>query len=155
MNAADPILCDGKLFVSSGNNSGCALYDLSAHPPRELWRNKNLKTPMNSAVLWQGHLYGFNDSELVCVAWTTGELMWSERSVRRGSLVLADGHLVALSENGLLSVAPASPKAFRPLLKSHVLDGRCWTAPALSQGLLYVRNAQGEAVCLRARSQRR
>lgn len=155
MNAADPILQDGKLFVSSGNNAGCALYDLSVNPPGELWRNKNLKTPMNSAVLCQGCLYGFNDSELVCVAWATGEQMWSERSIRRGSLVVADGHLVTLSENGQLTVAPASPKAFAPILKAHVLAGRCWTAPALSQGLLYVRNAQGEAICLKARAQLR
>jgi outer membrane protein assembly factor BamB len=150
-NAADPLVHDGKLFVSSGNNAGCALYDVTVNPPRELWRNKNLKTPMNAAVLWEGHVYGFNDADLACVAWSTGELKWSARGVRRGSLAVAEGRLLALSESGLFTVAPASPDGFKPVLQSQVLSGRCWTSPALSRGLLYFRNAQGEAVCVDAR----
>jgi len=152
MNAADPILHDGRLFVSSGNNAGCALYDVSVAPPRELWRNKSLKTPMNAAVLWQGNLYGFNDAELACVSWATGERLWSERGLRRGSLLVADGRLLALSENGRLAVAPAAADGFHPVLQAQILTGRCWTSPALADGLLYVRNAQGEAVCLDARA---
>jgi outer membrane protein assembly factor BamB len=146
-NAADPIIRDGKLFVSSGNNAGCALYDLSANPPREVWRNKNLRTPMCGAVLWQGHLYGFNDADLACVEWETGVLKWALRDVRRGSLVVAEGNLVALSENGALAVAPASPEGFRPLLRAQALTGRCWTSPALANGRLYLRSAQGDAAC--------
>ena len=153
MNAADPIIHEGKLFISSGNNSGCALYDLSVNPPREIWRNKNLKTPMNSAVLWKGFLYGFNDADLSCVEWATGELKWSERGVRRGSLVVADNCLLTLSENGKWTVASASSEAFRPIMQAQVMSGRCWTSPVLSHGLLYVRNAQGEAVCFDARPQ--
>lgn len=147
MNAADPVVRDGRLFVSAGNNAGCALYDVTVDPPRELWRNKNLATPMNGAVLWQGHLYGFGDSDLCCVAWASGELKWSERSLRRGSLVVAGGRLVALSENGTLVVAPASPDGFKPVAQVRVLTGRCWTSPAVANGRLYLRNAQGEAVC--------
>jgi outer membrane protein assembly factor BamB len=90
MNAADPIIDGGRLFVSAGNNAGCALYDITVSPPREVWRNKNLKTPMNGAVLWQGLLYGFNDADLACVSWTDGALRWSERSLRRGSLLLTE-----------------------------------------------------------------
>lgn len=150
-NAADPVVSGGQLFVSSGNNAGCALYDVAASPPRELWRNKSLKTPMNAAVLWDGHLYGFNDAELVCVAWATGELRWAERGVRRGSLMVAEGRLLALSESGRFTVAPASPDGFKPVLQVQVLSGRCWTSPALARGLLYFRNAQGDAVCVDAR----
>ncbi len=149
MNAADPIIHGGRLFVSSGNGTGCALYDLAASPPREVWRTKHLRLPMNSAVLWQGYLYGFNDENLTCVAWDTGEARWSERSLRRGALMLtADGRLLLLSENGQLVVAQATPEAFRPLARARILQGRCWSAPVLANGLLYARNAQGEAVCL-------
>jgi outer membrane protein assembly factor BamB len=151
-NAADPIIDDGKLFVSSGNNAGCALYDLAAYPPRELWRNKNLKTPLCGAVLWQGHLYGFNDADLSCVEWSTGTLKWSERSLRRGSLLVAEGRLVALSENGTLAVAPATPEGYKPILAARVLTGRCWTSPALARGRLYLRNAQGDVVCYDVRA---
>jgi outer membrane protein assembly factor BamB len=151
-NAADPIIRDGKLFVSSGNNAGCALYDLAENPPREVWRNKNLKTPLCGAVLWQGYLYGFNDADLACVAWETGELKWAVRDVRRGSLLVAEGNLIALSENGAFAVAPAAPEGFRPLMRTQVLPGRCWTAPALARGRLYIRNAPGDVVCCDVRA---
>ncbi len=148
MNAADPVIHENRLFVSSGNGTGCALFDLTAVPPRELWRNKHLKTPMNSAVLWQGHLYGFNDENLVCVDWATGAKKWSEPSLRRGSLFVAAGKLVLLSEKGQLVVAEAVPDAYRPLAQAQILVGRCWSVPVLSRGLLYARNAQGDVVCL-------
>ncbi|HNX34037.1 MAG TPA: PQQ-like beta-propeller repeat protein [Kiritimatiellia bacterium] len=151
MNAADPIIHENRLFVSSGNGVGGALYDLSTEPPRELWRNKHLRLPMNSAVLWQGCLYGFNDESLVCVEWATGEKKWSESSVRRGSLTAADGRLVLLSENGKLVVAEAAPQAYRPLAQAQILEGRCWSVPVLSGGLLFARNAQGDVVCLSLR----
>jgi len=148
MNAADPIIHEGRLFVSSGNGTGCAQFELEQPRPRERWRTKNLRTPMNSAVLWQGYLYGFNDADLTCVEWETGEKKWSEPSLRRGSLMIADGTLILLSETGKLVVAQASPQAYRPQAQAQILNGRCWSVPVLSQGLLYARNAQGDAVCL-------
>lgn len=150
-NAADPVIRDGRLFVSSGNNTGCALYDIAGAPPREVWRNKHLKTPMSTAVLWEGYLYGFNDADLTCVSWATGEQAWADRSVRRGSLLIAEGRLLALSENGTLAVAPASPEGFTPTLRAPVLGGRCWTTPALADGRLFLRNAQGDVTCLNIR----
>ena len=155
LNAADPVIREGKMFVSSGNGVGCALYDIAVDPPRELWRNKNLKTQMNSSVLWQGHLFGFNDTDLTCVAWATGERKWSEPSIRRGSLIVADGKLLLLCERGNVVVAEATPEAYRPLAQAQILAGRCWTTPVLSHGLIYARNAAGEVVCLDARQRSR
>ena len=151
LNAADPVIHEGKMFISSGNGVGCALFDLTVTPPRELWRNKNLKNTMNSSVLWQGLLFGFNDTHLSCVAWATGEEKWSTRELRKGSMVVADGKLLLLSETGKLVVAEPSGEAYQPLAEAQVLDGRCWTTPVLSGGRIYVRNAAGEVVCLDVR----
>ena len=151
LNAADPIVFENKMFVSSGNGVGCAQFDLTAEPLRELWRNKNLKTLMNSAVLWQGVLFGFNDDRLSCLDWSTGEERWSTTDVRKGSLILADGKLVLLSETGRLVVAEAKSSAYRPVAHAQILEGRCWTTPVLSDGLLFARNAAGDVVCLSLR----
>ncbi len=151
LNAADPVISDGRMFVSSGNGVGCALYDITVNPPRELWRNKNIRTQMNSSVLWQGHVYGFNDTDLTCVEWASGAKKWSESTLRRGSLIVADNKLLLLSEKGRFVVAEAAAEAYRPLAQAQVLTGRCWTAPVLSHGLIYARNAAGEVVCLDAR----
>ena len=152
MNAADPLIHEGKMFVSSGNGVGCALYDLAATPPRELWRNKHLKTPMNGAVLWQGRIFGFNDADLACVDWETGAERWATREVRRGSLVVAGGQLLLLCEKGRLVVAEAAGDAYRPLAQAQVLSGRCWSSPVLAHGLIYARNANGDVVCMDARA---
>jgi len=148
LNAADPVIFDNKMFVSSGNGVGCALFDLRADPPRELWRNKNLKTLMNSSIFWKGALFGFNDQSLSCLDCKNGEERWSTPEVRKGSLSLADGKLVLLSETGRLVVAEASSSEYRPLARAQILEGRCWSTPVLSDGLLFVRNATGDVVCL-------
>lgn len=148
LNATDPIIDHGKMFVSSGNGVGCALFDLASNPPRELWRNKNLKNTINSSVLWQGLLFGFNDTHLSCVACNTGEERWTTRDVRKGSLVVAGGKLLLLSETGKLVIAEATDRDYRPLAQAQILEGRCWTTPVLSGGLIFARNAEGDVVCL-------
>ncbi len=148
LNAADPIIHEGKMYVSSGNGVGGALFDLAINPPRELWRNKHLKTTINTAILWQGSLYGFNDTHFSCLSWTTGEEQWSTRDVRKGSLIVAAGKLILLCETGKLVVAEASPQGYRPLAQAQILEGRCWTTPVLSNGRLLARNAAGDVVCL-------
>ena len=150
LNAADPILHDGRLLVSSGNNVGCALFDVAADPPRELWRHKNLRTPMNGAVLWQNCVFGFDETRFVCLDWTTGQVRWEKPDLRRGSLILAEAKLILLDERGKLAILAASGDGYRPLAEATVLSGRCWTTPVLAHRRLYVRNAVGDAVCLDA-----
>jgi hypothetical protein len=140
------------MFVSSGNGVGCALFDITTDPPRELWRNKKLMTTMNGAVLWKAFLYGFNDSSFVCLSWETGDELWSTRDVYKGSVLLAGGKLILLGENGKLAVTEPNPKEYRALARAKIIDGRCWTTPVLSHGRLFVRNATGEAICLDLRN---
>jgi len=41
----------------------------------------------------------------------------------------------------------AAPKAYTEEARAKVLDGKCWSTPALSNGRVYVRSTK-EAVCL-------
>ena len=155
LNAADPVIHENRMFVSSGNGVGCALFDLAADPPRELWRNKNLKTLINSSVLWRGLLFGFNDTDLSCISWDTGEVKWTTRDVRKGSLIVAGGKLLLLSETGKLVVAEPVDSGHEPLAQAQILEGRCWTTPVLSGGRIFARNAEGDVVCLDVGTPRR
>ena len=148
LNAADPIFHSNRVFIASGNGTGCALFDLASTPPRQLWKNKNLKPLMNSAVLVQGCLYGFNDTHLSCLDWETGREEWASRDLRKGSLIFAGDRLLALDETGLLAAIKPTPAAFTPLATARILEGRSWTTPVLANGLLYARNATGDMVCL-------
>ena len=148
VNAADPIVDGDKVFISSGYNHGCALLKVTGSTPEKVWENKNLRNHFNSCVLWQGHLYGPDDSGLRCVVFETGELKWTNHEFGKGSLMVADGKLVALSEKGELIIAEPSPVEFKPISRAQVLTGKCWTTPVLSNGHIYCRNAAGDVVCL-------
>jgi outer membrane protein assembly factor BamB len=148
VNTADPIVDGGKVFISSGYNHGGAVLKLTGQTPTRVWQNKNMRNHFNSCVLWQGYLYGPDDSGLRCLAFDTGDLKWTYGGFGKGSLMVADGKLVGLSEKGELIIAEPTPAEFKPIARAQVLRGKCWTTPLLSNGHIYCRNAVGDVVCL-------
>jgi hypothetical protein len=88
---------------------------------------------------------------LRCVAFETGDLKWSYGEFGKGSLMVADGKLVGLSEKGELIIVEPTPAEFKPIARAQVLKGKCWTTPLLSNGQIYCRNAVGDVVCLDVR----
>jgi outer membrane protein assembly factor BamB len=148
VNAADPILNGSKVFVSSGYNHGGGVFDVSAKPPREIWQSKDMRNKVASSVLWQGHIYGMDESQFRCLDFNTGEVKWTDKVTGMGALMLADGKLIVLSENGELLVAEASPAGFKPISRAQVLGKTCWAAPVLSNAKIYCRNGGGDVVCV-------
>lgn len=148
VNAATPIVDGDKVFISSGYNTGCALVQFSEKPPKVLWHNKHMRNHVNSCVLWQGHLYGFDEKELRCLDFTTGEMKWADKSFGKGSLMLADGKLIIFSDNGRLATAEASLAGYKEISSSQPLGGKnTWTVPVLANGKMYCRSWEN-LVCL-------
>jgi outer membrane protein assembly factor BamB len=152
VNAAMPVLIPpDRVFISSGYDTGGAVYRIKkegeAFKTEEVWNTRVMKNHFNSSVHYGGYLYGFDDATLKCVDAGTGEEKWRQRGFQKGSLLVADGHLVILSEAGLLLLADAVPEAFKEQGRMQVLEGRTWTMPSLSGGKLYLRN-QKEMVAL-------
>lgn len=154
VNAADPIVVGNKVFISSGYGRGCALLQFNGSLVSKIWENKNLRNQFNASVLYGGHLYGFDgnhgdkNSSLRCVDFETGKLKWIEPTVKPGALMVADGRLIIVAENGELIVAPVSASAFQPVARAQVLGGKCWTVPVLHNARIYCRNSRGDLVCL-------
>ncbi len=149
-NIADPIIHKGHMFVSSFLGSRCSLFEIERNGLEERWQRKDLLNWLNSSVLWQGYAYGVDakDKALKCLNFNTAEIQWTYPNVGLGSLMMADGKLIVLTEKGQLLIASASSKEFSPMNKANILTGKCWTVPVLSQGRLYARNAEGDLVCL-------
>ncbi|HCB97429.1 MAG TPA: alcohol dehydrogenase, partial [Verrucomicrobiales bacterium] len=76
------------------------------------------------------------------------QVAWEEDTFKYGALSAAGDHLIVLSAQGELIIAPASITAFEPSARAQILDGKCWIVPVLSGGLLYARNSDGRLVCL-------
>ena len=150
VNAANPIVAGKNVFLSSGYGYGCGLLPIGKSNARPIWRNKNMKNHFSGCVMLDGHIYGFDESKLTCLDLKTGRRKWSEGSLGKGSLMLADGKLIALSENGNLVIAAASPNGYKVLSSGRIFKAgrQCWSMPVLSDGLIYARNPAGDMVCV-------
>ena len=155
INAASPIfIAPDKLFVSSGHDTGAALFRLGESAPARptiLWKTREMRNHFSSSVYYQGHIYGFDNKNFKCIDATTGENRWRKGSLGHGSLFYADGHLIVLSEDGQLLLVEASPKAYREKASHQVAEAKHWTVPTLYQGRLYVRN-EHDLFCLKLKS---
>jgi outer membrane protein assembly factor BamB len=143
-----------RVFISSGDDGG-ELLKVAGGSAQRVWKNRNLSTFTGTAVLLNGMLYGHEtagyktaNQELRCVDLETGTVKWGEKGFGQGSIIAAGDRLIVLSDQGELSVVRANPAKFELLARYQVIGGKCWTAPVLAQGRLYVRNAKGELVCL-------
>jgi outer membrane protein assembly factor BamB len=157
-NNTDPLPYDHRVLLSSFTH-GCALLALNGGGPHPLYQSNVLSNHLSPGILLGHHLYAFNgeakqDTDFRCIDLLTGQLKWSRKDPAFGSLICADSKLIILSEKGELILAEGSPEAFKPLARAKVLNGLCWIPPALAQGRLYVRNAQGDLACLDLRPTR-
>ena len=155
VSASTPIFIPpDKLFISTGDDSGAAVLQVTGSGDdiavEKIWQNKKMKTHFGTAIHYQGHLYGFDKSVLKCLDATTGEEKWKTRGYGKGSLLIADGHLFILGEEGQLGLVEATPETFREKSKSQIFNGRCWTVPSIADGRIYARD-ENEIVCLDVR----
>ena len=152
VNAATPLfLAPDRLFISSGYGKGAAVIQLVSQKGqfsvKKVWRNRSMKNQFATSIHHEGHLYGFDNAILKCIAADTGQEQWRKRGFQKGSLIFADGHLIVLGEQGKLALVEATPEAYIEKASAQVLSPRCWTPPTLSNGRLYLRN-HSEMVCL-------
>ncbi len=158
-NATTPIVRGDSLFISTGYDRGCALFQFDGRRLVRRYESRALCNHMNNSVLLGGYLFGFDGTahrgrptEFVCLEFESGGERWRvppDEGLGCGSLIAtSDGKLVILTERGELVVAGASPEAFRIESRGQILGGRCWPPPALSGGRIYARNSRGDLVCV-------
>ena len=169
VNAANPVVVEDQVLISS------AYYKLGAvllrvkpdnHGYDELWRSPDLEAHWTTPIYHDGYLYAFSgrnepDARLRCLDFKTGRLMWDRdegwpyrstpqpKVYGRGSLIKADGKLIALGEGGLLGLFQLNPKQPEELCRYQLpqLHYPCWAAPVLAGRKLYLRS-EDRLVCL-------
>jgi outer membrane protein assembly factor BamB len=145
INAAQPIaVAANRVYLSSGYGHGAAVLELTARgdgfETRVVWANTRMKNKFNSAVLYEGYLYGLDEGILACVDVESGELKWKGGRYGYGQLLLSSGHLVVLTEEGNVVLVRATPEKLQEVARFSAIKGKTWNIPAISDGLLLVRN---------------
>ncbi len=132
------------MLFSSGYDQGAAVVELAAQgggfQANRIWANKRMKNKFNGPVLHDGHLYGLDDGILACMDPATGDLKWKGGRYGFGQLLLASGHLVILTEEGELVLVRATPEKLDEKARFAAISGKTWNYPAISDGILLVRN---------------
>jgi outer membrane protein assembly factor BamB len=145
-NIATPVFHDNKVFYTSNYGVGGALLGLTAQAgsvqSSEIYFTREMQNHHGGVVLVNGYLYGFNNSILAALEFATGKLMWRHRSVGKGSLIYADGHLVILSEDNVVGLAEATPSAYKEKGRFAIADQGwpSWAHPVVAGGRLFIRN---------------
>jgi outer membrane protein assembly factor BamB len=155
LNIATPIYSDGQVFISSNYGNGGAVFRLTDKgEPETVWKSKAMQNHIATSVLYEGYLYGFSEQRLRCVDFHTGEVKWDKIGLGKGTLAIADGHLLVMGDHGQLVLAKATPAAYTEVSRSQIFDKDTltWTVPVLSGGRLFVRS-QNDLLALDLRGQ--
>lgn len=151
-NVTTPIFHQDKVFYSSAYGTGCALLQLKSRngsiEAKEIYFNRDMMNHHGGIVLVNDYLYGFSNSILTCMEFSTGKVMWKDRSVGKGSITYADGHLYLFSEKNIVGLAEATPKEYKEKGRFEIKDQGwpTWAHPVINDGRLYIRN-QGMLYC--------
>lgn len=142
-----------KIFLSSGYGKGCALISVRPNEGRfevsEVWPpNSNMNCKFTSPVYHNGYAYGLDNGILACVDLSNGNRMWKKGRYGHGQILLANDHILVMTEKGKLCLVQASPEEFRELGRIQAIKGKTWNNPALAGPYLVVRNST-EVACFK------
>ncbi len=156
VNAATPLIIGDQVFFSASYDTGALLLKLKANGAEEVWTDeKIMSNQYNTCIHHNGQIYGFDGRQdspfpptLRCFDLKTRKIRWQKEDFGNGSMILADGRLIILTEKGGLCLVQATPEAFRETARFRLLDAPpCRAQIALSAGRLYARD-QKKLVCV-------
>jgi outer membrane protein assembly factor BamB len=153
VNAATPVVVKDHVFISASYDTGAVLLKVGKDSAKEVWSgDEALSSHYETSVHHNGFLYGFDGRQesgarLRCVEFKTGKVRWTKEGFGCGSVILADGKLIILTENGDLVLAEPTPAAYREKARASVLSSPCRAPLALANGLLYLRDDK-KLLCL-------
>ena len=145
-NIATPVVKDNFVFLSSDYGTGSALLKLDPSgggiTATEVYFTQEMRNHHSSSILVGEHLYGFSSAILTALRFADGVTAWKDRSVGKGSLVFADGHLYLFSENGVVGLAEATPAGYREKGRFSIQQAGLptWAHPVISGGHLFIRD---------------
>ena len=153
VNASTPIIMNNLIFVSASYGKGATVVEVNDGKLKTLWANNiSMSCQYASCVIQNGYLYGFHGRqergpELRCVSLVNGSVRWTTGRISAGNLLLADGKLLVLTEDGEFILAAASPRNFKALHRQQLLGLETRAHFALSDGRLFARDKR-LLVCL-------
>jgi outer membrane protein assembly factor BamB len=151
-----PIFHDNSVYVTAGYQAGCDLLRLSANGDaitvEKVYDNLNMENKHGGVLRVGEYVYGWTDSRnaWICQNFKTGEIVWQNKSLGRGSVTCADGDLYCYAEkDGTTVLVKADPQGWKETGRFKIpretslerkRAGSIWTHPVVANGKLYLRD---------------
>ncbi len=137
-----------RFCCSAGYGGGSRLFQLTTdageHAATELWHTLKMKIHHANVIQIDDFVVGssgdFGPAFMMALDLETGKPLWRQRGFAKSTLLLADGKLIILDEQGNLALATATRAGLEIHSKVKVLQELSWTAPTLVGTRLYLRD---------------
>jgi len=145
-NCSTAIVDGNYVLASSAYGTGGGLAEISVgdggQQSKEIWFEKKLANHHGGLVKVGDHVYGFGTGGLICIHFLTGEIKWTDPSVKKGSLIYADGMLYCLGEAHEVALVEANPAAYveKGRFKIKPQGRPSWAHPVVANGRFYIRD---------------
>ncbi|MDP4290266.1 MAG: PQQ-like beta-propeller repeat protein [Bacteroidota bacterium] len=145
-----PTFKDDEIFLTKGYDYPSVMLKLApdGKSVSEKWTNTTLDNHHGGVVLLDGYIYGSNwisntQGNWVCLKWDTGEVMYEQPWINKGSIISADNKLFCYEEkSGTVALVQPNPKKFE-VVSSFKVDkgnGMYWAHPMINDGKLFIRH---------------
>ena len=152
INCSTAIFHDGIVFAASAYGAGGGAVKLVKDEKgnikaEEVYFTSRMQNHHGGMIVVDGCLYGANGGNgggfLTCLDFKTGEVLWRDRNVRKGSLVLADGRIYYRTKEGaIVLIEPSREKLIERGRFEQPDRSRspAWAHPVIANGKLYIRD---------------
>lgn len=147
-NCSSPLVADDFVFSASGYGKGGSLVrlDKSGESIRSqfVYHTDNMRSHHGDMVIDNGLIFGSDDpGVLTCLDLKTGEVKWKNRSVGKGAVTYADGHIYLRSEQGPVALVKAAGESYVEsgrFDQPHRSNMSAWSHPVVAAGRLFLRD---------------
>ncbi|MFH0842526.1 MAG: PQQ-binding-like beta-propeller repeat protein [Bacteroidota bacterium] len=152
---------EGRIIVAGGYDHGTIMIQVSKlndgkYNVTEKFYHNDFGEHTKPPILHNGYFYGqFSTNSRrdgLCCMSMDGKVLWKTMrapSFDKGSMILADGLILATDGNKTLYLIQPDPSGFKPLASAELLAmGQNWGPIAISDGKLLIRD-QSKMLCLR------
>ncbi len=153
VNAAAPLISNGKLFLTASYGIGATLINVSNEKFEPLWSSDELlSSQYTTPVMRDGLLFGLHGrqdvgtAELRCIDPVKQKVLWSEPSFGAGHLILVGDSILAITTDGKLTLLRAASDKYEKLAQAQLTEDTVQALPAYSNGLLLLRDT-GKLYC--------
>lgn len=152
INCSTPLCHNDLIFAASAYGAGGGLVKLNKDAngtigAEEVYFTSKMQNHHGGMILWDGCLYGANGGNgggfLTCLDFQSGDVLWIERNVPKGSLAMADERLYYRTEKGTVILIEPNRERYVELGRFEQPDrskSPAWTHPVIANGKLYVRD---------------